>query len=73
MSDRDYQFLTASQQKANEILNQIVWELVSPLCVDEVSLKVAEMIKRLQEVSGDYSLTLLDSAGELPFVVGDCN
>jgi hypothetical protein len=64
LSTQDFQFLTASEKaskkKANEILNQIVWELVSPLSVEEVSPQLGDLIKRLQQVSGDYSLTLLN-------------
>ncbi|HBB34631.1 MAG TPA: hypothetical protein DDZ80_18495 [Cyanobacteria bacterium UBA8803] len=59
LSERDFQFLAASQKNANEILTQIVWELVSPLSFTEVSPQVEAILKRLQQVSGDYSLKLL--------------
>jgi class 3 adenylate cyclase len=59
LSDQDYQFLTASQKKANEILNQIVWELVSPLCIEEISPQVETLLNRLRQVSGDDSLRVL--------------
>jgi hypothetical protein len=59
LSDLDHQFLAASQKKTNEILNQIIWELVSPLSVDEVSPQLEALLKRLRQVSGDYSLELV--------------
>lgn len=66
LSNLDYQFLAVSQKqtnevlnKTNEILNQIIWELVSPLSVDEVSPQVERLLNRLQQVSGDNSLELV--------------
>jgi hypothetical protein len=59
LSDQDYQFLTASQTLENELLNRIIWELISPLAVEEVSPQVAQVLKCLQQVSEDPSLALL--------------
>jgi len=59
LGDSDYQFLTASQRKENEVLNRIIWELVSPLSVEQVSPQVMELLLRLQQVSEDDSLALL--------------
>ncbi|MGK7874198.1 MAG: AAA-like domain-containing protein [Xenococcaceae cyanobacterium] len=58
LSDRGYQFLAISQRKTHKKQNQILWELVSPLSVDEVSPKLADILKHLQQVAGDYSLAL---------------
>ncbi len=59
LSNLDHQFLAASQKKTNEILNQIIWELVSPLSVDEVSPQLEVLLNRLRQVSGDDSLKLV--------------
>jgi hypothetical protein len=59
LSDQDYQFLSASQAQENELLNRIVWELISPLSMTDVSPQVAQLLKRLQQVSDDPSLALL--------------
>ncbi|HEY9729331.1 MAG TPA: AAA-like domain-containing protein, partial [Chroococcales cyanobacterium] len=59
LSELDHQFLAASQKKTNQILNQIIWELISPLSVDEVSPQLEALLKRLRQVSGDYSLELV--------------
>jgi hypothetical protein len=59
LSDQDYQFLSASQAQENEFLNRIIWELISPLSMTEVSPQVAQLLKRLQQASDDPSLALL--------------
>ncbi|HEY9600828.1 MAG TPA: AAA-like domain-containing protein [Allocoleopsis sp.] len=59
LSNLDHQFLAASQKQTNQILHQIIWELISPLSVDEVSPQLEALLKRLRQVSGDYSLELV--------------
>jgi len=59
LSAQDYQFLAASQRQANELLSRIVWELVSPLEIEQVSPKVVDLLQRLQQASSDSSLALI--------------
>lgn len=59
LSVHDYQFLAASQKQTNELINEIVWELVSPLSVDEVNPQLEALLNRLRQISGNDSLELV--------------
>ena len=41
------------------MLNHIIWELISPLSVQQISPQVVDLLKRLQQVSEDSTLALL--------------